>query len=215
MKHAQVVKTKIATLLKELRSDGIRDKRILDAIEKIPRTAFIDDQLARFAYDNRPLQIGKEQTISQPFTVAYHTELLSLAEGEKILEIGTGSGYQAAVLCEMKAHVFSIERYYELHKAAKSVLEKLGYTAQLFFGDGYDGLPEYAPFDKILITAAAYEIPSKLLTQLRIGGKMVLPLGNRFGQTMTIIKRQDEDIFQHQECGQFTFVPMKKGVVRF
>ena len=215
MEHSPLYKTKIASLLQELRNDGIRDKRILDAIEKIPRTAFIEEELAGCAYDNRPLQIGNEQTISQPFTVAYQTELLSLVEGEKVLEIGTGSGYQAAVLCEMKVDVFSIERYYELHKTAQEVLTQLGYTPQLFFGDGYDGLPQYAPFDKILITAAAEQVPSKLLAQLRIGGKMVLPLGNRLSQTMTVIKRKSEDEFQHLECGQFMFVPMKKGVVRF
>lgn len=133
--------------------------------------------------------------------------------GEKVLEIGTGSGYQAAVLCEMKAEVFSIERYHNLYESAKETLNKLGYYPNLFFGDGYAGLPEHAPFDKILITAAPEKVPEKLLQQLRIGGWMVVPVGGKKGQKMTVIRRVGEHEFKESEHGDFIFVPMQEGVV--
>lgn len=198
-------------LAKELKRKGIRDERVLAAIAKVPRHSFIDESLREFAYIDKPLPIEKGQTISQPYTVAYQTELLKLQPGEKVLEIGTGSGYQAAILCEMGAEVYSIERYHELHLTSKKALNKLGYYPKLFFGDGFEGLPEYAPFDKILVTAAPDEIPEKLLRQLRIGGWMVVPVGGRMGQKMTVIKRVSEEKFSESEHGDFIFVPMQKG----
>ncbi|MFA6837636.1 MAG: protein-L-isoaspartate(D-aspartate) O-methyltransferase [Dysgonamonadaceae bacterium] len=198
-------------LSKELRRKRISDERVLTAIGKVPRHLFVDTNLREYAYIDEPLKIEKGQTISQPYTVAYQTELLKLKPGEKVLEIGTGSGYQAAILCEMDVEVYSIERYYELHLKAKKRLNKLGYYPKLFFGDGFEGLPEHAPFDKILVTAAPEEIPKKLLRQLRVGGWMVVPLGGRQGQKMTVIKRINEDNFNISEHGDFIFVPMQTG----
>lgn len=202
---------KAEKLAKELKRKGIRDEWVLAAIASIPREQFVDASMAEFAYLDRPLPIEKEQTISQPYTVAFQTELLQLQPGEKVLEIGTGSGYQAAVLCEMGAEVYSIERYQELYLSAKETLNKLGYYPNLFFGDGYEGLPDYAPFDKILITAAPEKMPEKLKSQLRVGGWMVLPLGGRQGQKMTVVKRTGENRFSQTTHGDFIFVPMQKG----
>ncbi len=198
-------------LAEELKRKGITDKKVLAAIGNVPRHLFIDKSLAEYAYRDRPLPIEKGQTISQPYTVAFQTELLRLKPGEKVLEVGTGSGYQAAVLCEMDADVYSIERVQELYLKAKERLNKLGYHPNLFFGDGYEGLPQYAPFDKILITAAPEKIPGKLLDQLKIGGWMVVPVGGRQGQKMTVIKRVSEDKFRESEYGDFIFVPMQQG----
>lgn len=198
-------------LAKELKRKGISDERVLAAIGKVPRHLFVGEYLREYAYIDEPLSIEKGQTISQPYTVAFQTELLKLQPGEKVLEIGTGSGYQAAILCEMNVEVYSIERYYELHILAKKRLNKLGYYPKLFFGDGFEGLPEYAPFDKILVTAAPEEIPEKLLLQLRVGGWMVVPLGGRQIQKMTVIKRINEDKFNLSEYGDFIFVPMQTG----
>ena len=199
-------------LIHEIRLKGITDERILNALQHIPRHYFVEDRYKEAAYDDKPLPIGKEQTISQPFTVAYQTMLLDVQEGDKILEIGTGSGYQAAVLCELGAKVFSIERYEHLHSRAKCVLQELSYTPQLFFGDGYLGLPQYAPFDKILITAATDTIPEVLKKQLAMGGKMVLPLGSVYGQVMTVLRKVSKEEFQCTDHGGFVFVPMLKGV---
>lgn len=204
---------KAKKLAEELGRKGISDKRVLAAIAKVPRHSFIDKQLSSYAYQDRPLPIGSGQTISQPFTVAYQTELLQLKPGEKVLEVGTGSGYQAAVLCEMDAEVYSIERYYNLYQSAKETLNKLGYYPNLFFGDGFEGLSGHAPFDKILITAAPEKVPEKLLRQLRVGGWMVAPVGGRSGQKMTIIRRVSENQFKESEHGDFIFVPMQEGTV--
>ena len=198
-------------LAQDLKRKGIKDERVLAAIAHIPRHSFIDKSLREQAYLDRPLPIQKEQTISQPYTVAFQTELLQLKPGEKVLEIGTGSGYQAAVLCEMGAEVYSIERFQELHLAAKETLNKLGYHPHLFFGDGYEGLPAQAPFDKILITAAPEKVPEKLKQQLKIGGWMVVPLGGRQGQKMMVIRRVSENKFTETEHGDFIFVPMQEG----
>lgn len=198
-------------LARDLRRKGIRDERVLAAIGKVPRHLFIDESLREYAYLDKPLPIEKGQAISQPYTVAYQSELLKLKPGEKVLEIGTGSGYQAAILCEMGADVYSIERYKELYLTAKETLGRLGYQPHLFFGDGYEGLAEEAPFDKILLTAAPDMVPEKLLRQLRVGGWMVLPLGGRMGQKMTVIKRVSEEKFSESEHGDFIFVPMQKG----
>ena len=200
-------------LAKELERKGISDKTVLTAIASIPRDSFIDKQLSAYAYQDRPLPIESGQTISQPFTVAWQTQLLQLKPGEKVLEIGTGSGYQAAVLSEMGVEVYSIERYRNLYESAKETLNKLGYYPNLFFGDGYEGLPEHAPFDKILITAAPEKVPEKLLHQLRIGGWMVVPVGGKAGQKMTVIRRVGENEFKKSEHGDFIFVPMQEGIV--
>lgn len=203
--------TEAAKLAKQLELKGISDPLVLEAIASVARHEFVDEKLRDFAYQDRPLPIEKDQTISQPYTVAYQSELLRLKPGEKVLEVGTGSGYQAAVLFEMDAEVYSIERYYELHLTSKETLNRLGYFPNLFYGDGYAGLPEHSPFDKILITAAPPSIPQELLGQLKIGGWMVVPVGDRKGQKMTIIKRTGENSFDESIHGDFIFVPMEKG----
>lgn len=204
--------TEAAKLAKQLEQKGISDQLVLKAIATVPRHEFVDEETRGAAYLDRPLPIERGQTISQPFTVAYQSELLHIKPGEKVLEIGTGSGYQAAILCEMGADVYSIERFEELYLTAKKTLNSLGYYPHLFYGDGYEGLPDEAPFDKILVTAAPEEIPEKLMYQLCIGGWMVVPVGGRMGQKMTIIKRTGEDSFDESLHGDFIFVPMQKGI---
>lgn len=203
---------KAKRLAVELKRKGISDERVLAAIGKIPRHVFVAKNLMSRAYEDRPLPIGKDQTISQPYTVAFQSELLQVKPNEKVLEIGTGSGYQAAVLCEMGAEVYSIERHQQLYIKAKEILNKLGYHPMLFYGDGYEGLPDHAPFDKILITAATKEFPKKLLEQLKIGGLMVAPIGDSNRQTMTVVERIGADEYKESEHGAFVFVPMLKGV---
>lgn len=214
MTVSQQYKSKALQLAGELKKKGIRDQRVLAAIENVPRHLFIDEKLSEYAYLDRPLPIEKGQTISQPYTVAYQTQLLELKPGEKVLEIGTGSGYQAAVLCEMEAEVYSIERYHQLYLTAKETLNKLGYHPNLFYGDGFQGLPDHAPFDKILLTAAPLEVPKTLLQQLKIGGWLVGPQGGRLGQKMIKIQRVSEEEFRESEHGDFIFVPMQKGTVK-
>lgn len=201
-------------LAEKLKTRGITDEQVLRAIASVPRHRFIEKELYPEAYDDKPLPIDKGQTISQPFTVGYQTQLLQLKECDKVLEIGTGSGYQTAILCEMVKEVYSIERYESLHLKARKILSQLNYEAHLFFGDGYEGLPQYAPFDKILITAAAKEVPTQLLSQLAIGGRMVLPLGEQAGQVMTAIDRLTEVDFHTSRYEVFLFVPMLKGTIR-
>ncbi len=198
-------------LVEQIKLKGITDERVLDAIWKIPRHLFMDSGFIEFAYKDQAFPIASGQTISQPYTVAFQTQLLQLQEGEKVLEIGTGSGYQTAILVEMKAKVFSIERQKKLFADARITLHNLGYFPQLFFGDGYEGLPTYGPFNKILITAAAPNLPKKLLSQLEIGGKMVLPVGHQNCQTMIRIIRLSETEFEQQQFGNFVFVPMLSG----
>jgi protein-L-isoaspartate(D-aspartate) O-methyltransferase len=170
----------------------------------------MDSGFIDFAYQDKAFPIAAEQTISQPYTVAFQTELLQLNEGEKVLEVGTGSGYQTAVLIALKAQVYSIERQQELFRKSKLFLPKLGYHAKsLVFGDGYKGIPEYAPFDKIIVTAGAPSIPKTLLGQLKIGGRMVIPVGEEI-QTMMVILRKSETEFEKQEHGSFRFVPLLK-----
>ena len=204
-------KSEAIKLAKQLERKGISDKLVLKAIASVPRHEFVDANIREYAYIDRALPIERNQTISQPYTVAYQSELLKLKPGEKVLEIGTGSGYQAAILCEMGAEVYSIERYEELHNSSKKKLNSLGYYPNLFYGDGYEGLPNHAPFDKILITAAPKKVPEKLLQQLKIGGWMVVPVGGRAAQKMTVIRRTGEDRFEESIHGDFIFVPMEKG----
>ncbi len=195
-------------LAEEVRSKGIKDERILEAIEKIPRHFFLDSSFVEFAYQDKPFPIGSGQTISQPYTVAFQTELLEVEKGDKVLEIGTGSGYQACILQEMGARVFSIERHHSLYTKTKKLLAQMKYQPRLFYGDGYKGLPAFAPFDKILITAAAPSVPETLLQQLKPGGIMVVPVGKADTQIMKKIRKTGQDDYQEENCGYFRFVPM-------
>ena len=195
-------------LVELLRSKGITDEGVLEAIDKVPRHLFLDNAFINFAYKNQAFPIGSDQTISHPYTVAFQTQLLELKKGEKVLEIGTGSGYQCSVLIEMGVKVFSIERHRSLHMKSKKMLNDLGYFPKLFFGDGYKGLPGYAPFDKIIITAAAPFIPQDLLDQLKIGGSMIIPLGESEKQEMQRLTKKAETEFLTETYGEFSFVPM-------
>lgn len=197
-------------LVTTIRNKGIKDKKVLEAVSKVPRHLFMDSGFVDFAYQDKPFPIGADQTISQPYTVAFQTELLEVVAGHKILEIGTGSGYQTAVLIELKAEVYSIERQKELYTKAKKFLPKVGYVPKkLVYGDGYAGLPENAPFDGIIVTAGAPYVPKALLGQLKIGGKLVIPVGDDV-QVMTVFTRTAEKKFEKFEYGDFRFVPMLK-----
>ncbi|NPA46958.1 MAG: protein-L-isoaspartate(D-aspartate) O-methyltransferase [Chlorobi bacterium] len=198
-------------LVELLRSKGIRDESVLQAIERIPRHRFIDPALGPYAYEDRPLPIGSEQTISQPFTVAYMTQLLDLKPGMKVLEIGTGSGYQTAVLLEMGARVYSVERIKSLYEETKERLEALGYYPErLVYGDGYKGLPAFAPYDRIIVTAAAPYVPPALVEQLAPGGKMVIPVGKGTQDMWRIIKDESGNVMT-EKYEKFAFVPLKPG----
>ena len=198
-------------LVEEIKHKGIRDQKVLDAINKVPRHLFMDSSFVKLAYKDQAFPIGSGQTISQPYTVAFQTELLDVKKGHKVLEVGTGSGYQAAVLIELGAKVFTIERKKELMLKAKALLPEIGYHPQFFYGDGYAGLPTYSEFDRILITAAAPGIPEKLVEQMRIGGKMVLPIGRSYSQSMTLVVKTGKKEYKKTEHGYFVFVPMLKG----
>lgn len=195
-------------LVELLKKKGIVNENVLKAINSIPRHWFIDSSFEDHAYQDKAFPIAAGQTISQPFTVAFQSELLEVKKGEKVLEIGTGSGYQTAVLCELGAKVYGIERQHELCKRTKRFLYKIGYNPKyLTFGDGYKGLPSYAPFDKVIVTAGAPTIPTALLNQLRIGGRMVIPLGDD-PQIMTLFIRKTAKRIVKKEFGEFRFVPM-------
>ncbi|MEO8516940.1 MAG: protein-L-isoaspartate(D-aspartate) O-methyltransferase [Flavobacterium sp.] len=195
-------------LIKVLQLKGIADKNILEAIKKIPRHLFLNSSFEDFAYQDKPFPIGAGQTISQPYTVAFQTELLQVKKDDKILEIGTGSGYQTAVLFHLGAKVYSIERQNELFKKTSLLLPKLGIRPKhLVFGDGYKGLPNYAPFDGIIVTAGAPIIPQPLMAQLKIGGRLVIPVGEDT-QVMTLLIRKTETQFEKHEFGDFRFVPL-------
>lgn len=197
--------------MKQLKEKGIGDI-VLHAMSNIPRHLFFDNAFVEFAYQDKAFPIGSGQTISQPFTVAFQTELLDVKKGEKILEIGTGSGYQTAVLFELGLKIFSIERQKKLFLKAKSILPKLGYRPKLFYGDGFKGLPSFAPFDKILITAGAPQLPVELLDQLNPGGIMVIPIDKSDCQVMhKIIKDKSGNGYTEEEHGEFLFVPMLKN----
>ena len=189
-------------------SKGVKDKKVLEAIKSIPRHLFMDSSFEDHAYQDKAFPIAADQTISQPYTVAFQTELLELKRGDTVLEIGTGSGYQTAVLCELGAKVYSIERQQELYKKTKLFLRKIGYRPKyLSFGDGYKGLPEYAPFDKIIVTAGAPYVPKALLSQLKVGGRLVIPIGENV-QIMTLFIRKSNKEFDKHEFGDFRFVPL-------
>lgn len=198
-------------LVDTISEKGIKDKRILEAIGKVPRHNFMDSGFIEFAYRDQAFPIGAGQTISQPYTVAFQTELLQVKKHDKILEIGTGSGYQCAILLELGTKVYTIERHRELYLKSRALLTEMGYKPYFFYGDGYLGQPKFSPFDKIIITAGASEIPKELLKQLKIGGRMVVPVGGGSGQVMMTIDRIDEDEYKELEHGYFAFVPMLKG----
>ena len=195
-------------LVEILVKKGIKDQNVLAAIGKIPRHLFMDSGFIDHAYQDKAFPIGADQTISQPYTVAFQSELMQIKPGDKVLEIGTGSGYQTAVLLELGAKVFSIERQKELFKKASKFLPKLGYRAKkLIFGDGYKGLVEEAPFKSIIVTAGAPFVPNPLLAQLEIGGRLVIPVGDAV-QTMTLFIRKGPKEFEKHELGEFRFVPL-------
>ncbi|TBX66589.1 protein-L-isoaspartate(D-aspartate) O-methyltransferase [Flavobacterium silvisoli] len=195
-------------LAKQLEEKGITDKNVLDAIRKIPRHLFLNSSFEDFAYQDKAFPIAANQTISQPYTVAFQTELLQVKKDDKILEIGTGSGYQTAVLVTLGAKVYSVERQNELFKITSTLLPKLGIRPKhLSFGDGYKGLPNFAPFDSIIVTAGAPIIPEALMAQLKVGGRLVIPVGEN-EQVMTMLIRKNERQFEKHEFGDFRFVPL-------
>jgi protein-L-isoaspartate(D-aspartate) O-methyltransferase len=195
-------------LAKTLQEKGIVDKNVLEVIKKIPRHLFLNSSFEDYAYQDKAFPIGAGQTISQPYTVAFQTQLLELKKGHKVLEIGTGSGYQTAVLCMMGASVYTIERQNELFKTTSLLLPKLGIRPKhISFGDGYKGLENHAPFDSIIVTAGAPIIPKPLMAQLKIGGRLVIPLGEE-DQIMTLLIRKNETQFEKHEYGDFKFVPL-------
>jgi protein-L-isoaspartate(D-aspartate) O-methyltransferase len=198
-------------LVETVRSKGITDENVLNALDIVPRHIFMDSSFIKFSYQDQAFPIGAGQTISQPYTVAFQTQLLEVKPNDKILEIGTGSGYQTAILLELGARVYTIERQRELFLKAQDLLGQLGYKPHFFFGDGMEGKPAYGPYDKILITAAADQIPEKLLQQLRIGGIIVVPVGGRFSQSMIKIVKESESDFKKTSHGAFVFVPLLKG----
>jgi len=201
-------------LIDQLRQKGITDERVLTAFDAIPRHFFLDLVFEQQAYSNVAFQIGAGQTISHPYTVAYQTSILELKKGEKVLEIGTGSGFQTCILCSMGMKVFSIERQKELHIKAKKIIDHFRFTPKLFFGDGYEGKETYAPFDKILVTCGAPFIPEKLVKQLKIGGMMVIPVGDLDSQEMHRITKISDTEYKEEVFGNFSFVPMLEKTVR-
>ncbi|MEA2043575.1 MAG: protein-L-isoaspartate(D-aspartate) O-methyltransferase [Bacteroidota bacterium] len=198
-------------LVEGLRRKGIQDQRVLEAIMKVPRHYFMAKGFEERAYRDNAFPIASEQTISQPYTVAIQTELLEIKKRDKVLEIGTGSGYQTAVLLELGAKVYTIERQKTLFRSAQIILNKLNYSPHCIYGDGYKGLPGYAPFDKIIITAGASEIPQTLLGQLKIGGKMIIPVGFPNTQDMIELRKTGDNEYKKKSHGKFVFVPFLKG----
>lgn len=204
LKHSGM-RNKLANVLV---AKGITNTKVLDAIRTIPRHLFMDSGFEGHAYQDKAFPIGAEQTISQPYTVAFQTELLELKEGHKILEIGTGSGYQTSVLLLLKTKVYTIERQLELFKKTNLFFKKMGYRPKkVIFGDGYKGMPEEAPFDGVIVTAGAPEVPKALLSQLKVGGRLVIPVGIN-DQIMTLYVRKSEKEFEKKEYGSFKFVPL-------
>lgn len=195
-------------LIEELKQMGIKDNKVLEAMNHVPRHYFLSSAFLEYAYENRAFQIGAGQTISHPFTVATQSELLRVEKGMKVLEIGTGSGFQTAVLCELGAKVYSIERQKLLHDNSKKILTMMGYRPYLSYGDGYKGLPSFAPFDRVIITCAVPKVPEELLMQMCPGGILVMPYGEGDVQQMMVIEEKKDGSFQSQLHGNFSFVPM-------
>jgi protein-L-isoaspartate(D-aspartate) O-methyltransferase len=198
-------------LIEEVRGKGIHNEEVLEAMDKVPRHLFMDSGFINHSYTDKAFPIAAGQTISQPYTVAFQTQLLEVTKHNKILEVGTGSGYQTAVLLELGARVYTIERQRQLFLDAQKTLSPLNYKPIYFYGDGYEGLPSYAPFDRILVTAAAPEIPQTLLDQLSIGGILVVPEGGHGGQKMIRVVRESEESYKRSEHGFFSFVPLLRG----
>jgi len=201
-------------LINELRKKGINDEKILDAFYQIPRHFFLDLAFLEKAYTNIAFQIGAGQTISHPYTVAFQTQLLNLEKGEKVLEIGTGSGFQTCILRQLGIRVFTIERQKELFIKSKEIIKKFGFHPRQFYGDGYKGLETYQPFDKILITCGVREIPQTLVNQLKVGGIMVIPVGEGESQLMKRITKKIDNNIEIEDFGSFRFVPMLEKTVR-
>jgi len=195
-------------LVKELIGKGITDKNVLNAIGKVKRHIFFNTTFIKFAYEDKAFPIAAGQTISQPFTVATQTQLLQIKPGDKVLEIGTGSGYQTCVLMETGAKAYTIERQKELYDKTKVLLPQIGYFPKMFYGDGYIGLEAYAPFDKVIVTAGAPFIPEPLKQQLKVGGKLVIPVGEGDSQEMILINKVSETEYEETRHGMFRFVPM-------
>jgi len=195
-------------LVDKIREKGITDESALRMINEIPRHLFLDNAFVQFAYQDKPFPIGSGQTISQPYTVAFQTQLLELNPYEKVLEVGTGSGYQAAVLIGMEANVYTIERQKELFQKTKEFLPELGYNCNFYYGDGYKGLEQFAPFDKIIVTCGAPTIPEDLIQQLKVGGRMVAPIGKGDIQVMNLVEKISETETKITTHGEFSFVPM-------
>jgi protein-L-isoaspartate(D-aspartate) O-methyltransferase len=195
-------------LVENIRAKGIHDNNVLKAMEIVPRHYFFDSSFLKYAYEDKPFPIGAGQTISQPYTVAFQTELLHIKKGDKVLEIGTGSGYQACILAEMGAKVFTIERQRTLFNSAVKFLPQLRYPIKIFYGDGYKGLPAFAPFDKVLVTAGAPFIPEPLIEQMKIGGILVIPVGASDIQIMTTVTKTGDQESVKREHGSFRFVPL-------
>ena len=201
-------------LVDQLRAKGIADEVVLNAINEVPRHVFLDSSFVELAYQDKAFPIGSGQTISQPHTVAFQTQLLQVRKGLKVLEIGTGSGYQACVLAALGAKVFTIERQRNLFFKTKEILEQLPFKVKTFLGDGYEGLPTYQPFDRIIITAGAPSLPEALVKQMKVGGIMVIPMDNAKGdgQTMLKVTKMDDGTLKKEEFGDFKFVPMLKEI---
>jgi protein-L-isoaspartate(D-aspartate) O-methyltransferase len=201
-------------LIDSLRKKGITDEKVLAAMEKVPRHLFLDKAFEEWAYKDQAFPIKAGQTISQPYTVAFQTQLLQADKKEKVLEIGTGSGYQACILAHLFRKVYTIERQKLLFESTEILLKKIGYERiRTLYGDGYEGAPRFAPFDKILVTAGASFIPKKLLEQLKIGGMLVIPVGKGENKDMVRVTRVEEDKYEKENFGIFRFVPFKKGTV--
>lgn len=196
-------------LVELLVEKGISNQAVLEAVRAVPRHLFMESSFEQYAYQDKPFPIGAGQTISQPYTVAFQSEQLGVKAGEKVLEVGTGSGYQAAILCEMGIKVFSIERIKELFDASSQILRRLHYNLTQKYGDGYAGIPAYAPFDGIVVTAGAPYVPKALMQQLKVGGRLVIPVGED-SQVMNVITRVTEKKYKKEEKGLFRFVPMLK-----
>ena len=200
-------------MVNQLRNGGFDDERVLAALNQVPRHVFLDSSFVEHAYSDQPFSIGSGQTMSQPSTVAAQTKLLKVESGMKVLEVGTGSGYQACVLAAMGAKVFTIERQRNLYFRTKKILEQLSYRVKTFLGDGYEGLPNYGPFDRVIITAGAPLIPPKLVDQMKPGGIMVIPMDNASGdgQVMVRLTKNPDGTLAREEFGSFKFVPMLTG----
>ena len=201
-------------LVEQLREKGISDEAVLAAVNEVPRHVFLDSSFVELAYQDMAFPIGSGQTISQPHTVAFQSQLLQVERGMKVLEIGTGSGYQACVLAAMGAKVFSIERQRNLYFKTKEILEQLSFRVKTFLGDGYEGLPTYAPFDRVIVTAGAPDVPAALVAQMKTGGVMVIPMDNTEGdgQLMLRLTKQPDGSLKREEFGDFKFVPMLKNI---